>query len=270
MVSCAASPPPRRSPPRRSTRRMSSASTRSSARWNPESARTSSSWITAEFGMVPYRPGHNPVAAVFVGGDPSRPRRAGRRQLDLTDERSRRGPARSPPARSVRISRSSIEVRDALADGGEPRPRADARHAAAPGSRAPCAAANASNATTASAFATQAARVAGRGHAHRHVVLLAGAATGSSRRAAGMGQRLRLADQGRRRVLHEHEARVHPALLDQERRQSVGVRGVDQPVEAPLGDRRQRHRRRGQARPGRSPRAGRGSSRPTGPRRSRG
>ena len=58
-------------------------------------------------------------------------------------------------------------------------------------------------------------------------------------------ERLQLRRDRRGGDLRHHEARVHAALARQERRQAA-ARRIDQPIRAPLADRRQRHDRRGE------------------------
>ena len=61
-----------------------------------------------------------------------------------------------------------------------------------------------------------------------------------------MRDRLRLRDERRRRVLDEHEPAVQSALGDEERRQSVRERGIEQSIETTLADAGEPHRRGGE------------------------
>ena len=76
-------------------------------------------------------------------------------------------------------------------------------------------------------------RVAGRRHAHAHVVLLPRRSTGSSRPRRDARATCTRSQRGRR-VLHEHESRVQPGAVHEERRQAVVRDVVEQAVEAPL------------------------------------
>ena len=85
-------------------------------------------------------------------------------------------------------------------------------------------------------------RVAGRRHAHAHVILLPGA-RGDRVDRGRMRERLALAHQRGGRVLHEHESRVQTRAVHEERRQPVRMVLVEQPVEATLRDRCERDER---------------------------
>ncbi|HEX6851539.1 MAG TPA: hypothetical protein VF139_09030 [Candidatus Polarisedimenticolaceae bacterium] len=84
----------------------------------------------------------------------------------------------------------------------------------------------------------------GRGHPHRHVVLLGG---GGGDRVDGrrVGEDLVLGDQGGGGDVGHHESRVQAWLVGEERRE-VGQVGIEQALDPPLRDRRERTRRDGE------------------------
>jgi hypothetical protein len=58
-------------------------------------------------------------------------------------------------------------------------------------------------------------------------------------RGGGVTEHLVLADEGGGHVLRDHEPRVESAVVGEERGQAVGERRVDEPLDAPLRDRRE-------------------------------
>ncbi len=87
------------------------------------------------------------------------------------------------------------------------------------------------------------AQLAGRGPPHRHVVLLHGGSRDAVD-AGRAGQPAAVGHQGGRAVLGQHQAGVDARVGSQESGQTVGAGRVEVPVDPPLGDRRERRRRR--------------------------
>ena len=110
-------------------------------------------------------------------------------------------------------------------------------------------------------------RLERRAHAHAHVVL----AVGRGRDGVDAGRMRECLDLGRQRRgghLRHHVAGLQPAVGGQERRQ-VAERRIDEPIGAPLADRRELRERDARSCRRRSPPARRESCRPTRSRRRR-
>ena len=99
----------------------------------------------------------------------------------------------------------------------------------------PCAAASSSMARMHGGVFAQIAELARRERGHRHVVFLVRRG-GQRIHARRMRQQFVLRGQRRGGDVRDHEARVHAAIPDQERRQAR-QRGVDEQRDAPLGQR---------------------------------